>query len=401
MSKTSSRWTDEQLMAWADGLLANDDVSRLEADIETDGALAARAAAMQQTRVLVQEAWDVRAAAEPVPAALRQAVVTMVARDRERRAADLAAAAPIASPAAAGAAPPMPAAPARHAGTPAGWRARIETWLRGFTLPMALAASLVGGVLGFLIGQARPEAPSLASEASEASLPTVIAQRAEPAPGPASAPASVPPPQAGPTASPAPAPAQAAPPAVAMARSARPASEARRAAGAAAADSAADSAAERALEPATDRLARRERAAREPAEPYAEALAPGLPAGLAAVGSAASRELARLLDQLPSGEEDRIAGAALAMVATYRDARERLCRDFSVALADATRVESVACRDGNAAWQVTYASLVDDRQAGFEAASSDSALQTYLGSIGAGQPLDPEAERRALQPRRE
>ena len=67
METPSSGWTDEQLMAWANGVLPAEDLARLEADIEADRVLADRAAAMQQTLVLVQEAYAARSVAEPVP----------------------------------------------------------------------------------------------------------------------------------------------------------------------------------------------------------------------------------------------------------------------------------------------------------------------------------------------
>ena len=284
MNSSMSRWTDEHLMAWADGALPEGEVAALEAAIEADAALASRAAAMHQTRALVQEAYAARDAADPVPAALRAAVEEMVARDRVRR------------------------SRAHPAGVVASGRSgrggALKRWLSGFGMPAAVAASLACGVVGFLIGQAGIGQPP-------SSNPSV----------------QTPPPMASRDAAPSAAP-------------------------------------------------------------------------FAVVGERVNPELARLLDELPSGGEARLGRASLAMVATYRDARDRLCRDFSVAQGgaqgDASRVESVACRGADDAWQVTYAAVERDGGSGFSPASSNSALEAYLGSIGADEPLDAEAERTAL-----
>lgn len=374
MNTNPSRWTDEQLMAWADGALAAEEVAALEAAIEADVELANRAAAMQQTRALVQEAFDARSAAEPVPAALRAAVEDLVARDRVRRADQAGAAS-----AAAAAAVSRP-----------GWRESLKQWFGGFGMPTALAASLACGAIGFLIGQAGapPDRP-----ADLASAERAIAARD------AGTPAAAPPATVSPSASPprssssAPAPAPAPVPSHDRERSAPMARESTRdRPEAPAAAPSGRSASELAATAMADELS-----ARRTARPLAAAsAAPGSPGRLAVVGEVAPVELARLLDQLPGGGTGELGRAPLAMIATYRDREARVCRDFSVVIGDQSRLESVACRDNDATWQVTYAALVRDDGGGFVPASSNSALDAYLGSIGAVQPLDPEAEREAL-----
>ncbi len=308
MTNTTPSWDDAQLMAWADGLLPPDEAAALEAAIEHDAALAHRAALMLPTRALVREAYDAQLAAEPVPAALHDAVQAMVAQDRARRAQAQAAQAGHATQAAqpehtaqaAQATPraehaesptPAPAAqPTQGRATPAGrprtaattgWRETLARLFTGFALPGAIAASVVFAGLGFLIGQSAAPAPAAGNT-----------------------------------------------------------------------------------------------------------LAAGAPAPAA---------LAALLDRLPSGEEARLDGAALGMVASFRDAQGRVCRDFSLAQPDAARLESVACRAPGGVWRIDYAALAPSDSAAYTPAGAGSALDAYLAAIGAGQPLDAQAERALLR----
>ena len=299
MTNTTPRWDDAQLMAWADGLLPTEEAAALEAAIEHDAALAHRAALMLPTRALVREAYDAQLAAEPVPAALHDAVQAMVAQDRARRAqAQTAQTAQTAQPAqaehaaqatqraesaespqTAHAAQATPAARPRTAAT-TGLRETLARLFTGFALPGAIAASVVFGGLGFVIGQSAAPAPAAGNT-----------------------------------------------------------------------------------------------------------LAAGAPAPAA---------LAALLDRLPSGEEARLDGAALAMVASFRDAQGRVCRDFSLAQPDAARLESVACRAPGGVWRIDYAALAPSDSVAYAPASAGSALDAYLAAIGAGQPLDAQAERALL-----
>lgn len=431
MNTNGSRWTDELLMAWADGALPADEVADLEAAIERDADLANRAAAMQQTRALVQEAYDVRSTAEPVPAALRAAVEDMVARDRLRRAsapppesAPASDPPPASDPAPAShrapASRPAPAAdraPAAAAGRP-GWGERLRQWLGGFGMPAALAASLACGVVGFLIGQAGVP-PDRPGELASVDPATVAREDRAPAPPPAPSQSQSPSPSAERSAAPSSTPGAPAPSVHDRERSAPLARESVRSrAEAPAAAPQGRSASEMAAAPMADDLSA-SRTARPPTAASASASASDSGSGsgsgvgsrgtgaiggtaaatagrFAVVGDAAPADLARLLDQLPSGGEGQLGRAPLAMVATYRDRDARVCRDFSIAIGDQSRLESVACRGNDASWQVTYAALTHDGGRGFMAAGSNAAIDAYLGSIGADQPLDPEAERAAL-----
>lgn len=267
MTNTTPLWDDAQLMAWADGLLPPEEAAALEAAIEHDAALAHRAALMLPTRALVREAYDAQLAAEPVPAALHDAVQAMVAQDRARRA-------QTAQP------QPAPTPRGRTAAT-TGWREALARLFTGFALPGAIAASVVFGGLGYVIGQSAAPTPATGT--------------------------------------------------------------------------------------------------------------------LLAAGSSAAPALAALLDRLPSGEEARLDGAALGLVASFRDAQGRFCRDFSLTQADAARLEGVACRTPDGAWRVDYAALAPADNAAYTPAGPGSALDAYLAAIGAGQPLDDQAERALLK----
>jgi anti-sigma factor RsiW len=258
---TSANWDDTQLMAWADGQLPPEQAAALEAAIERDADLAMRAALMQPTRAMVREAWDAELANTPVPAALQDAVQTMVAHDRARRAREAAA-------------PPAP----RPVIAPS-WRAQLTRWFAGFALPGAVAASVMFGAVGYWLGQAAPQAPGSAQ------------------------------------------------------------------------------------------------------------LATGAPAPAA---------LAALLDRVPSGDQATLDGAALAMVASFRDQQGRLCRDFSLARQGSAPLEALACRGSDGAWNLAYAALAPVDH-GYQPAGPASALESYLAAIGAGQPLDAAAERAALK----
>ena len=281
MNPSTSGWSDEQLMAWADGVLPADEVVGLEAAIEADADLANRAAAMQQTRALVQEAYAARAVAEPVPPALRAAVEDLVARDRVRREADR---------------------PRR------GGFGAMTQWFANLGLSAAVAASLACGVIGFLIGQAgmqaegpAPSAPAAArnrmAEAPEQDRARSAPLARESAPGPAGDRAERPPekrPESQ-VESPAPVPSLPAPP--------PPPPPPPPAAPAAAADALGGAV------PAKS-LGRSAATAGAPSAWGARSIT---------VGEPASPALVRLLDQLPGGAQAPLGEGSVAMLSAYRD----------------------------------------------------------------------------------
>lgn len=115
-----------------------------------------------------------------------------------------------------------------------------------------------------------------------------------------------------------------------------------------------------------------------------------------AVAGLSSPALSEALGRVRSGEDAVLAGSGdrLRAVASFRDAGGALCREFEVDSADSS-VVSVACRtDG--AWSVRFAVVAPVRDGGYAPASSMEALDAYLASAGAHEPLSPADEAAAL-----
>jgi hypothetical protein len=129
---------------------------------------------------------------------------------------------------------------------------------------------------------------------------------------------------------------------------------------------------------------------------YGVVSAPQDSAPALAVGDRMNPALAGLLDKLRSGEQAVAGRTPMAVIASFRDAAGVLCRDFSLEPAQAPRVEAVACRNSTGQWDLRFASVAGKDAGGFAPAGAGSALDTYLASIGATQPLDPAAEAAAL-----
>ena len=103
------------------------------------------------------------------------------------------------------------------------------------------------------------------------------------------------------------------------------------------------------------------------------------------------------LRSIPTGSETTLAGAATRFkaIATFRDSRQALCREFELDLADRSTVTSVACSvDGN--WVVRFAVNAPAGDDGYAPASSSEALEAYLAAINAGAPLSETEEKQAL-----
>lgn len=257
---TEIHWSDEQLVAYADGELPAAEQAALEAAMERDMALAERVALMFETRELSREVFDAQLKDTPVPAALLASVQAMVEQDRAQKERD--------TPA---------ASSARRAPQRTPWWRQLAQRLSDYALPAGAFASVAAGVLGFMLGTG-----------SQAPVGT-----------------------------------------------------------------------------------------------------------LAAVGATVPPSLAALLGTLPAGQSSP-QSPAVTVVGSYRDAAGTLCRDFSVRPDDKDRVEAVACLMGDGQWRLRFAALADDGANGFTPASTDSAVESYLKSIGAEEPLDPAREREAL-----
>lgn len=101
------------------------------------------------------------------------------------------------------------------------------------------------------------------------------------------------------------------------------------------------------------------------------------------------------LDNLPSGQGDTLGdGRQLTMIASYLNGADELCREFETHRGEAMQIV-VACRSGGE-WAERFAADLAAPE-GFVPASGDlQALDDYLASSGAGQPLTPADEAAAL-----
>lgn len=105
--------------------------------------------------------------------------------------------------------------------------------------------------------------------------------------------------------------------------------------------------------------------------------------------------LAAALNTQPSGADVALGGAAtLHVVATFTDGRGELCREYELKRRDETTA-TVACRiDGGWATRLALSSPLGE---GYEPASAQEAIDAYLVSIEAGEPLAADAEKAALE----
>ena len=109
----------------------------------------------------------------------------------------------------------------------------------------------------------------------------------------------------------------------------------------------------------------------------------------------AGAEIAAALDREASGRDVTLPGAVLHVVATFRDERGELCREYELKQ-QASSTLTVACRQ-DGAW-ATRLALTTPQAEGYVPASSQETIDAYLTSIQAGAPLSAEEERKALTP---
>ncbi len=104
------------------------------------------------------------------------------------------------------------------------------------------------------------------------------------------------------------------------------------------------------------------------------------------------------LGTVPSGAQMALSGGAdFSAVATFRDAENRLCREFEQSRTGGATVVAVACR-ADQAWDLRFAiaGAASDAE-GYAPASSLEALDSYLSVTGAGAPFSAEDEAAALR----
>jgi surface antigen len=109
----------------------------------------------------------------------------------------------------------------------------------------------------------------------------------------------------------------------------------------------------------------------------------------------AGTEIAAALDREASGQDVTLSGAVLHVVASFRDERGELCREYELKQ-PASSTLTVACRQ-DGAW-ATRLALTTPQTEGYVPASSQETIDAYLASIQAGAPLSAEEERKALAP---
>ena len=109
----------------------------------------------------------------------------------------------------------------------------------------------------------------------------------------------------------------------------------------------------------------------------------------------ADAEIAAALDREASGQDVTLSGAVLHVVASFRDERGELCREYELKQ-PASSTLTVACRQ-DGAW-ATRLALTTPQAEGYVPASSQETIDAYLTSIQAGAPLSAEEERKALAP---
>jgi anti-sigma factor RsiW len=108
-------------------------------------------------------------------------------------------------------------------------------------------------------------------------------------------------------------------------------------------------------------------------------------------------DLPRTLDTAPSGGDVALAGGDVRFrgIATFENGAGALCREFEVDTPDGAAVVSVACRDASE-WQTAFVVVSRSGDDGYAPASSLEALNAYLETAGAGEPMSAEAEAEAL-----
>ncbi|OCP02690.1 MULTISPECIES: zf-HC2 domain-containing protein [unclassified Ensifer] len=120
-------------------------------------------------------------------------------------------------------------------------------------------------------------------------------------------------------------------------------------------------------------------------------------AGSIEVAGAIDARLSAILDHSPSGEEVPVSGGSgtVRLVSSFELGSGQFCREYELTRTGQPDLVSVACRDASV-WQTRLAVVRPRSGDGYAPASSLETMDAYLTSIGAGQPLDAEAERKAL-----
>ncbi|MGE6781896.1 anti-sigma factor family protein [Ensifer adhaerens] len=120
-------------------------------------------------------------------------------------------------------------------------------------------------------------------------------------------------------------------------------------------------------------------------------------AGSIQVAGTIGPALSAILDQAASGE-DVVVGegqGTVRLVSAFELGSGQLCREYELTQPGEPGLVSVACRKANV-WQTRLAVARPEGGDGYAPASSLETVDAFLTSIGAGQPLDADAEKKAL-----
>lgn len=106
-------------------------------------------------------------------------------------------------------------------------------------------------------------------------------------------------------------------------------------------------------------------------------------------------ELKSALETVPSGAETSVSGGKFRAIASFRDSKSNLCREFEKDRGTDLSFVGVACHT-NGAWSVNTVIASAPAGDGYAPASSLDAIDAFMASIGASEPLPPDEEKAAL-----
>ncbi|WP_104666641.1 anti-sigma factor family protein [Ensifer adhaerens] len=120
-------------------------------------------------------------------------------------------------------------------------------------------------------------------------------------------------------------------------------------------------------------------------------------AGSVHVAGTVGPALSAILDQAASGEDVAVGEGkgTVRLVSAFELGSGQLCREYELTQPGEPGLVSVACRRANV-WQTRLAVARPEGGDGYAPASSLETVDAFLTSIGAGQPLDADAEKKAL-----
>ncbi|MHA4734881.1 anti-sigma factor family protein [Ensifer adhaerens] len=128
---------------------------------------------------------------------------------------------------------------------------------------------------------------------------------------------------------------------------------------------------------------------------------PGGVPGAMQVASTVGPALSAILDKAASGDEVAVGEGqgTVRLVSAFELGSGQLCREYELAQPGEPGLVSVACRKAST-WQTRLAVAKPEGGDGYAPASSLETVDAFLTSIGAGQPLDADAEKKALSGRK-